>query len=225
MKEENRPWWGGRASNPVGGASRRRVGSTPILFRHASRRVGAARRGRHGLQRSSPSRHEQLSKGSTGIDARLGAAPVVTRIRGFDFPDDLFYLLEHDTWARLDVDGIATIGLTPLGAHISGEFIEFLPKPAGTAIERERSLGLLEMSKVIRAVRSPIAGVIVAANDRAKTQPGLINADPYGEGWLVRLRPTAWENDSALLVIGAKIPAAVEAYMRLLAETFGEAPP
>ena len=149
----------------------------------------------------------------------------MTIIRGFDFPDELFYLLEHDTWARLDTNGIATIGITPLGAHISGEFIEFMPKPAGASIERERSLGLLEMSKIIRAVRSPVAGVIVEANGRAKTAPELINANPYGEGWLVRLRPTAWESDSELLVTGTKIPAAVEAYMGLLSETFGEAPP
>jgi len=149
----------------------------------------------------------------------------VATIRGFDFPDDLFYLLEHDTWARRDADDVVTIGITPLGAYISGEFIEFIPKPVGTVVERERSLGLLEMSKVIRAVRSPIGGVIVEANDRARTQPELINAHPYGEGWLVRLRPVAWESDSALLRTGPTIPAAVEAYMELLAETFGEAPP
>jgi glycine cleavage system H protein len=146
-------------------------------------------------------------------------------IRGFDFPDDLFYLLQHDTWARLDAGGIATVGITPLGAHISGEFIEFMPKPVGTVVERERSLGLLEMSKVVRAARAPIGGAIVETNVKARTHPGVINADPYGDGWLVRMRPTAWESDVRTLVTGAGIQAAVEAYMSLLSETFGEAPP
>jgi glycine cleavage system H protein len=149
----------------------------------------------------------------------------MTTIRGFDFPDELFYLVEHDAWVRLDADGNATTGITPLGAHISGEFIEFMAKPIGTAVERERALGMLEMSKVIRSARSPISGVIAAVNERVRTDPKLINADPYGEGWLVRVRPTAWEADARRLVTGAAIPAAVEAYMALLSETFDQAPP
>jgi len=146
-------------------------------------------------------------------------------IHGFDFPDDLHYLLQHDTWARRDADGIVTVGITPLGAHISGEFIEFMPKPVASSIERERSLGLLEMSKVIRAVRSPVGGTIVETNTEARKRPGVINTDPYGDGWLVRLRPNDWDGDVSSLVTGDGIPAAVEAYMNLLAETFGEAPP
>jgi glycine cleavage system H lipoate-binding protein len=143
-------------------------------------------------------------------------------IRGFEFPDELWYLLEHDTWVRLDRDGGATIGITSLGAHISGEFIEFMPKPIGAAIERDRSLGVLEMSKVIRSVRSPVSGTIIATNERASERAKLINEDPYGDGWLVRLTPRQWPNDVALLVTGAAITSAVEQYMALLAETFDQ---
>jgi len=153
------------------------------------------------------------------------ATKIMTTIRSFEFPDELFYLLEHDAWVRLDGDGNATTGITSLGAHISGEFIEFMAKPVDTLVERERALGMLEMSKVIRSARSPITGVIVETNERVKIEPNLINADPYGRGWLVRLRPTSWDADTRLLVTGVAIPAAVEAYMALLSETFGEAPP
>jgi glycine cleavage system H protein len=141
-------------------------------------------------------------------------------IRGFEFPDQLWYLIEHDTWVRLDHDGSATIGITSLGAHISGEFIEFMPKAVGTAIERDRSLGVLEMSKVIRSVRSPVGGTIVASNERATQRAKLINEDPYGEGWLVRLAPREWPSDAARLVTGVAIAAAVEQYMASLAEMF-----
>lgn len=146
-------------------------------------------------------------------------------IRRFEFPDDRLYLIEHDTWVRLDGDGNATVGLTSLGAHISGEFIEFIAKPVGEAIERERAFGMLEMSKVLRSARAPVGGTIVAVNDAVKAVPRIINADPYGEGWLVRMRPSAWERDAQSLVAPAGLPAAVEAYMALLAESFGEAPP
>ncbi|HTS22448.1 MAG TPA: glycine cleavage system protein H [Casimicrobiaceae bacterium] len=146
-------------------------------------------------------------------------------IRGFAFPEDLFYLVEHDSWVRLDPDGNATVGITSLGAHISGTFIDFMAKREGEHVERERSLGLLEMSKVIRSIRAPVAGVIMASNAAVKRNPGLINAHPYDEGWLVRLRPLAWEADRRLLVTGTAVASAVEAYMGLLAESFGEEPP
>jgi glycine cleavage system H protein len=149
----------------------------------------------------------------------------MANIRGFEFPDALHYLMEHDTWVRRDAAGSAIVGITALGAHISGDFIDFMAKPAGASIDRDRALGMLEMSKVIRSARSPITGLLVEANGRVKTDPTLINADPYGEGWLVRLRPTAWDSDCGLLVTGSAIPAAVEAYMALLSNTFGEAPP
>jgi glycine cleavage system H protein len=146
-------------------------------------------------------------------------------IGDFEFPDDLLYLLEQDTWVRLDDDGNATVGITSLGAHISGEFIEFMPKPAGTRVERDRALGLLEMSKVIRSVRSPVAGVLLDANPRVTREPGLINASPYRDGWLVRLQPSDFERDRALLVDAAALPDAVKAYMALLAGSFGAPSP
>src|SRR5262245_2227314 len=119
----------------------------------------------------------------------------MTTIKGFGFPDNLLYMVEHDIWARLDPDDSVTVGITALGAHISGEFIEFMPKPLGTTVERARALGMLEMSKVIRSARAPVTGTLVAINDKVRATPALINSDPYGEGWLVRMRPTAWHSE------------------------------
>ncbi len=102
----------------------------------------------------------------------------MANIRGFEFPDALYYLIEHDTWVRLDADGIATLGITSLGSHISGEFIEFIAKPAGTAIDRDRAFGVLEMSKVIRSARSPIAGLLLEANPQVKAQPQSFGEKP-----------------------------------------------
>jgi glycine cleavage system H protein len=133
--------------------------------------------------------------------------------------------MEQDTWVRRDGDGLATVGLTSLGAHISGDFIEFIAKPPGTLVERDRSLGALEMSKVIRSARSPVSGTIVEVNPSVRANPALINADPYGEGWLARVRPAAWEEDTARLAHGEAIAPAAEAYMSQLAEVFGVAKP
>jgi glycine cleavage system H lipoate-binding protein len=113
---------------------------------------------------------------------------VMTTIRGFDFPDDLFYLMEHDAWVRLDPDGNATTGITPLGAHISGEFIEFMAKPIGTLVDRERALGMLEMSKVIRSARSPISGVIASVNERELSDAEIVISQPFWPAYLTAER-------------------------------------
>lgn len=148
-------------------------------------------------------------------------------LRGFPFPDDLFYLVEHDVWAREDADGALTIGLTSLGGHISGEFLDFMPKPIGTVVERDRACAALEMSKTIRSARAPASGTILEINPAVKTEPTLLNTDPYGCGWLLRIQPSDWENEKNLLITGAAIPEAVERYMSLqLVNEFGmELPP
>ncbi|HMJ49654.1 MAG TPA: glycine cleavage system protein H [Burkholderiales bacterium] len=147
-------------------------------------------------------------------------------VRGFAFPDDLHYLMEQDTWARFDADGLVTVGLTSLGAHISGEFFAFMPKRLGTEIERDRAFGMLEMSKVVRSAHAPVSGTIIAINAEARTHPTLVNQDPYGRGWLVRLKPSAWQTDSAMLVSGQSIADAAIRYMYLnLVLQFGEEPP
>ena len=147
----------------------------------------------------------------------------MTTVRGFDFPDELFYMVEHDIWARPDADGVLTVGLTTLGCRVSGEFIEFMPKPVGTEVERDRALAVLEMSKTIRSARAPASGTIVAINDRVRQQLSLLNSDPYGDGWLVKLKPANWAQDIGNLVSGPAIVSTVERYMELyLIPAFGD---
>jgi glycine cleavage system H protein len=148
-------------------------------------------------------------------------------LRGFPFPDDLFYLVEQDIWARLEKDGLITIGLTTLGAHISGDFLDFVPKPLGTRIEQDRAFAALEMSKTLRSARAPVTGTIEAINAEVKQNPSLLNSDPYQAGWLAKLKPEDWSRDAAKLVTGAAIAPAVERYMAInLVNEFGmELPP
>ncbi|MBL8516260.1 MAG: glycine cleavage system protein H [Betaproteobacteria bacterium] len=148
-------------------------------------------------------------------------------LRGFPFPDHLHYLVEHDTWARLDPDGNVTLGLTALGAHISGEFLDFMPKPIGTLIERDRAFAAIEMSKTIRSARAPVTGTIIEINEAVRKEAGLLDKEPFGAAWLVRLQPQDWARDSALLVTGDAISPAVERYMAInLVNEFGmELPP
>lgn len=139
----------------------------------------------------------------------------VIRVRGCGFPGDRHYHAGYNVWLREEAPGIVTIGATSFGVAIAVEFFAFLPKAPGTRIEADKACALLEIMKTIVPVRTPLAGVIHAVNEAAVADPGLISADPYGAGWLVRLATDDWEKASAQLITGTAIEAAFEEAMRL----------
>jgi len=116
-----------------------------------------------------------------------------------DFPADLRYLVEHQTWARFGGDGLVTVGITALGILQSGEIHMCRPKPVGTVVERGRALAVVELAKAIASVRSPVSGTVVETNPRLAATPELVHRSPYGEGWIARLRIEGAEAQQAAL--------------------------
>lgn len=140
-------------------------------------------------------------------------------IRGCDFPDDYFYSVEHNVWARLESDGTVTLGATSFGLALAGEIVSCMPKRPGREIDLNRSVATLESGKWVDSMKAPISGEIVAVNEEVEANPALINRDPYGTGWIVRMKPADWQAESALLVTGPAITQAFET--RMEAEGFG----
>ncbi len=104
------------------------------------------------------------------------------------YPDDLLYHAEHD-WARIDPDGqTATFGITWYAQDALGEVVYFEPPAAGTALRRDQPYTEVESVKAVSDVVAPLSGEIVEVNEALSEDPGPINADPYGDGWLVRVR-------------------------------------
>lgn len=136
-------------------------------------------------------------------------------VRGCAFPRDLHYHVEHNVWLQPAEGGVVTLGATSYGVALAVQFLAFRPKPVGAAIDADRSVGLIELWKTLVSVRTPVAGTIVAGNDAAAENPSLINQDPYGAGWLVRLRVADWETAARGLVSGDTIAPAFEAAMAL----------
>lgn len=134
------------------------------------------------------------------------------RVRGCDFPDDRVYHVDYNVWLQAHAPGVVTLGATAYGVALALEFFAFLPKPVGMMIEAGRAAGLLELSKSMVSVRSPLAGVITEVNAHAVSRPALIAEDPYGAGWLVRLAST--DGLEGLLTGDAVYPA-FEAAMAL----------
>jgi glycine cleavage system H protein len=102
------------------------------------------------------------------------------------YPDDLRYHAEHD-WARIDGD-VATFGITWYGQDALGEIVFFEAPAVGKAVTKDGSYAEVESVKAVSDVIAPLSGEIVEVNEALANSPELINEDPYGEGWLVRVR-------------------------------------
>ena len=102
------------------------------------------------------------------------------------YPEDLLYHSEHD-WAR--VDGVeATFGITWYAQDALGEVVFFDPPKVGAQIRKDEPYTEIESVKAVSDVIAPMSGEVVAVNDALSDTPETINEDPYGEGWLVRVK-------------------------------------
>ncbi len=144
-------------------------------------------------------------------------------------PPELHYLVEHQTWARLEGDGTATVGITALGIRLSGEIYMCRAKRVGTEIAQGTSFAVVELAKSIVAVRSPVTGTVVEANPALADTPELVHLDPYGRGWIARLTLADWAADQAALVHGEAVAPAMAHHAwlhreHLVPATSGSAP-
>jgi glycine cleavage system H protein len=104
-------------------------------------------------------------------------------------PPDLLYHPEHD-WARIDAadPAVATLGITWYAQDSLGEVVFFEPPTVGTILAKDAPYAEVESVKAVSDVVAPLSGEIVAVNDALADTPQLINEDPYGTGWLVKVR-------------------------------------
>lgn len=114
-----------------------------------------------------------------------------------NFPDDVQYTETHE-WMRRTSDGV-TVGLTD---YAQGELTDIVfvdPPEVGSHVDAGEEITSLESVKAVGYVYAPIAGTIIAANEKLVKQPELVNQDPYGEGWIARLTPDDPEETVDLL--------------------------
>lgn len=134
-------------------------------------------------------------------------------VRGCNLPDDLFYNVENNVWARREADGTITVGMTTYACSLAGEIVSYTPKKAGKSIEQNKSVCTVESGKWVGPVKAPVTGEVMAVNEAVSAKPGTINADPYGSGWLVKMKPSNWDGDSGELVTGGAVVGAFETKM------------
>ncbi len=104
------------------------------------------------------------------------------------YPDDLRYHPEHD-WARVE-DGEATLGITWFAQDALGELVHFEAPEVGTRLTKDQAYAEVESVKAVSDVIAPLSGEVLEVNRAVADAPETVNDDPYGEGWLVRVRLT-----------------------------------
>ena len=124
------------------------------------------------------------------------------------YPDDLRYHREHD-WARIE-GGEAVLGITWFAQDALGELVHYEAPAPGSAVSKDSSYGEVESVKAVSDIVAPLSGEVLEVNQAVVDAPETVNEDPYGSGWLLRIRLSDPGEAAALLD--------VDAYKQVLAE-------
>lgn len=115
-----------------------------------------------------------------------------------ELPGDLLYTTDHE-WLRREDDGTVTIGITDHAASSLGDLVYVELPDVGQDVEDGGEMAVVESVKAASDVYAPIAGSVVAVNEGLADEPEKINAEPYGDGWIVRMQPSNAIDESALM--------------------------
>lgn len=113
------------------------------------------------------------------------------------YPDDLKYHAEHD-WARVEGDE-AVLGITWFAVDSLGELVHFEPPGSGASVSKDASYGEVESVKAVSDLIAPLSGEVLEVNAKVLDAPETVNEDPYGDGWLIRIRMSDPSELDALL--------------------------
>lgn len=135
-------------------------------------------------------------------------------IEGCNFPeDDILYDVENQMWVRFDDDGSVTSGLTDIGQHIAGDLLYVKPKKVGSDIPRGKRAAIIESGKYVGPINAPLTGKIIELNQAVTENARLVNEDPYGEGWVFRLKPARLKEERDSLMAGRTAMEAIREKM------------
>jgi glycine cleavage system H protein len=117
-------------------------------------------------------------------------------------PEELKYTAEHE-WVREEKDGVYTVGITDYAQGELGDVVFVELPEAGAAFEHKEAFGTIEAVKAVSELYAPLSGEVVEVNESLDSDPALVNSDPYGEGWMVKIRASDAAQLDALMDAGA----------------------
>lgn len=114
-----------------------------------------------------------------------------------ELPGDLLYTKDHE-WLRKEDDGSVTIGITDHAQEALGDLVFVELPEVGQELESGGEMAVVESVKAASDVYAPVGGSVLAVNEALENEPEKINADPYGDGWIVRLEPTKGDDGETM---------------------------
>ena len=143
----------------------------------------------------------------------------MANVRGCYLPDDLYYHIDSNVWARLEADGAITMGMTSYACSLAGQLVAATPKKVGKTVEQRQTVCTVESGKWVGPVKTPVSGLLIAINEDVMETPAQVNEAPYGQGWLAKIMPSQWATEKDSLVTGADVATLFEVKMN--ADGFG----
>jgi glycine cleavage system H protein len=134
-------------------------------------------------------------------------------VRGCNLPDDLLYDVDNNIWYRENADGTVTLGMTMVATGMAGQLVAYTPKRVGKTVDAGKSCATVESGKWVGPAKIAFEAEVVETNEALNDSPKLANTDPYGEGWMLRVKPADWAAAKATLLPGSQVAGPYEAKM------------
>jgi glycine cleavage system H protein len=125
---------------------------------------------------------------------------IMVKIEGYDFPDDLYFHPDH-MWVKIEGNK-ARVGYNAWAADAAGKLVSIKTRPAGKPVQAGKTLGSIESGKWVGSLKVPISGNVLEINPAIAGNPGIINEDPYGKGWIALIEPSNLNAELAELMKG-----------------------
>lgn len=124
----------------------------------------------------------------------------MVKVEGHDFPDDLYFHADH-MWVKVE-GGKVRVGYNAWAADAAGKLVSIKTRPAGKPVQAGKTLGSVESGKWVGSLKVPVSGNVVEINPAIAGNPGVINDDPYGKGWVALIEPSNLNAELAELMKG-----------------------
>ena len=134
-------------------------------------------------------------------------------VKGCNLPDDLLYDVENHIWFKELGDGTVRVGMTAVATAMAGKLVAYTPKGVGKDVKAGKSCATVESGKWVGPAKVAAAGAGGGMSGALAATPSIANADPYGEGWLIILKPEDWDSVKGGLVAGTQVAGPYEAKM------------
>ncbi len=119
-------------------------------------------------------------------------------VQGYHIPDDLMYTKEHE-WAK-EEGSVVRVGITDYAAKTLNDVVYVTPPKVNGAVVQMKSMGTVESIKAVSEIYSPVSGTVAKVNGELDNHPELVNKSPYGEGWLVEVKPSDFASERRSLM-------------------------